>query len=541
MGPLPQLKPKCGLRQGDPLSPYLFILCMEVLSRSIEQVQETGLIHGLKLCRGVDQLTHLFFADDSVFFFHDKGETATHLMKLIKEYCEVSGQRLNLEKSGIVFSPNTTLARMRKVMRSVKIHKNKGIGKYLGIPAEFQESKQDIFKSLIEHVTRRISSWNGIFLSPAGRLTLISSVLSNLSNYFLSVCKVPGEQRVKDEVYWPLKKDGIYSFKSGYGLIFGDYMEKRGSQKDKNRIGDKGREFCRKKLWHLPIPSNWKILIWKILTDTLPIGAESFVRDRELSDLIWAGSELGIRTENAETVDIKDWIINRIRYFYSRKEGERSVISFVAILWGLWSIRNNVIFKDMAVNQQFLVNGLFKAVNENVQILSDHIERKDVQNNKSKGQKEQSNYSLAEIREGKPVRVIGTHGTCEAIRVKVDASWRRDYEAVVGLVAYDFTGMEILRRQLKIRAESALQAEALGVRDVLLWAQHRGCLHLDISPDCLQLINQIAGVEMENHLIRQLLANLRRLYAYYHCLSFNFIPRKLNTVEHGLAYQAMRL
>ncbi|XP_074265915.1 cytochrome P450 81Q32-like [Silene latifolia] len=123
-----------------------------------------------------------------------------------------------------------------------------------------------------------------------------------------------------------------------------------------------------------------------------------------------------------------------------------------------------------------------------------------------KGQEGHSMSSLAEIRDGKPVRIIGTQGTCEAIRVKVDASWRRDYKAAIGWVAYDSTGTEIIRRQQKMRAESALQAEAFGLRDVLLWAQQCGCLHLDISTDCLQLINQIAGIEKENHLIRQSLA-----------------------------------
>ncbi|XP_074315370.1 uncharacterized protein LOC141651564 [Silene latifolia] len=338
-------------------------------------------------------------------------------------------------------------------------------------------------------------------------------------------------------------------------------MERRGSYKDKNRIGDRGREFCKKKLWHLLVPRIWKILVWKILTNTLPIGvefekrklaidsfccmcgedrrkvesAEHLFRDCEISSRIWAGSELGIRVENAGTINITDWIIDWIRYLYSRKEGERSVIIFVAILWGLWNIRNNIIFKGMTTNPQILANCLYKSVNENVRILSDHVEGKDMHWIIREGHEELSTSILAEIREGNPVRVISTQGKCEVVRVKVDASWGQNYEAAVGWVAYDCTGKEIIRRQIKARAESALQAEALGVREVLIWAHNSGILHLDISSACLQLINQIAGVEKENHLIKYLLENLRELYASYHCLCFNFIPRHLNTVAQSIA------
>ncbi|XP_074271288.1 uncharacterized protein LOC141595219 [Silene latifolia] len=264
-------------------------------------------------------------------------------------------------------------------------------------------------------------------------------------------------------------------------------------------------------------------------------------RDCELSRRIWAGSELGIRVMNAETGDIKEWIINWIRYFYNRMGGERSVIAFAAILWGLWTLRNNVIFKEMAVTQQYLVHGFFKSVHENIRILCAHLAKKDKGIINCNGQDEQSLSSLAEIREGKPIRVIGMQGTCEVIRVKVDASWRQDYRAAIGWVAYNSAGTEIIRKQQKIRAESALQAEALGIRNALSWAQQCRYLHLDIATDCLQLINQIAGIEKENHLINQALASIRWLYADFHCLSFNFIPRSLNVVAHGLAYQAMRL
>ncbi|XP_074289521.1 uncharacterized protein LOC141614676 [Silene latifolia] len=182
--PLPQFKPQCGLRQGDPLSPFLFILCMEVLAGSIENVVELGRIKGIELCRGIRPLSHVFFVDDSIFFFHDKDDSAFHLKSNIDSYCEASGQMLNLEKSGILFSPSTTLAKAQRIMGICGVRNGKGIGKYLGIPVEFQASKHGIFRSLLEYVTRRISSSNGIFLSPAGSQNSNLKVVTNVSKVY---------------------------------------------------------------------------------------------------------------------------------------------------------------------------------------------------------------------------------------------------------------------------------------------------------------------------------------------------------------------
>ena len=58
-----------GLRQGDPLSNYLFIICANGLSSPLRELQERGLIHGCSIARSAPSISHLFFADVIYFFF----------------------------------------------------------------------------------------------------------------------------------------------------------------------------------------------------------------------------------------------------------------------------------------------------------------------------------------------------------------------------------------------------------------------------------------------------------------------------------------
>jgi hypothetical protein len=66
--PSREFYPQRGLRQGDPLSPYLFIICADVLSGLISQAQTTHLIHGVKIAPMASEISHLLFADDSLMF-----------------------------------------------------------------------------------------------------------------------------------------------------------------------------------------------------------------------------------------------------------------------------------------------------------------------------------------------------------------------------------------------------------------------------------------------------------------------------------------
>lgn len=88
-----------GIKQGDPLSPYLFILAPEALSRGLNDRFDRGLIRPFHVPRGCSPVSHLAFADDVVIFLRDDPTSISNLMDFLREYEAASGQLINLEKS----------------------------------------------------------------------------------------------------------------------------------------------------------------------------------------------------------------------------------------------------------------------------------------------------------------------------------------------------------------------------------------------------------------------------------------------------------
>ncbi|XP_075645525.1 secreted RxLR effector protein 78-like [Castanea sativa] len=90
--PTSHITPSRGIRQGDPLSPYLFLLCAEGLSALIQQAVERGQLDGIVVCRGGPKLSHLFFADDSLIFCKATIVECESLQKILQVYEQTLGQ-----------------------------------------------------------------------------------------------------------------------------------------------------------------------------------------------------------------------------------------------------------------------------------------------------------------------------------------------------------------------------------------------------------------------------------------------------------------
>ena len=105
-GALEAFQPSRGIRQGDLLSPYLFILCMEVLGALIEDKGRERLWNPIKASQNGPAISHLFFADDLMLFTKANRENCVAIKEVLESFCELSGQQIGSEKSRIYFSPN---------------------------------------------------------------------------------------------------------------------------------------------------------------------------------------------------------------------------------------------------------------------------------------------------------------------------------------------------------------------------------------------------------------------------------------------------
>ena len=105
--PRGHIKPSRGIKQGDPLSPYLFLTCVEGLSAMLRRAEERRQLHGILSCRNGVQISHLLFVDDSLLFCQATMEECQQLQTIFEQYEEASGQSINKSKTALFFSKNT--------------------------------------------------------------------------------------------------------------------------------------------------------------------------------------------------------------------------------------------------------------------------------------------------------------------------------------------------------------------------------------------------------------------------------------------------
>lgn len=181
------VKPSRGLRQGDTISPYLFIICAEVLSCLIKAAENQDRLHGIRICNRAPSISHLFFADDSFIFFKATITECDVLKDIFYSYELASGQKINFDKSNISFSHNVpldqqeSLALILNVCRGVDKHDT-----YLGLPMEISYSKLEAFGFLKEKIKKKLTGWREKYLSAAGKEILLKAVIQSIPTYIMS-------------------------------------------------------------------------------------------------------------------------------------------------------------------------------------------------------------------------------------------------------------------------------------------------------------------------------------------------------------------
>lgn len=192
------IMPKRGLRQGDPISPYLFLLCTEGLTALIQRKQEMGILHGCKIARHAPVVTHLFFADDCYLFFRATSEEAECIKECLSYYAQASGQLVNFHKSCNHFSRNTSNPIASAISQILQVSIEREPSVYLGLPNLVSKNRYEIFRYIKERVWNKMQGWKGKILSRSSKEILIKSVIQSIPSYVMSVFLLP--KRLCDEV-----------------------------------------------------------------------------------------------------------------------------------------------------------------------------------------------------------------------------------------------------------------------------------------------------------------------------------------------------
>ncbi|KAL9688993.1 hypothetical protein QQ045_033422 [Rhodiola kirilowii] len=164
---------------------------MEWLTRTINNAVSNRLMRGFQNGVFGRYINTLLFADDILIFTNGCKKSLEAMTKIIKDFCHLSGQQLNNDKSFIFCSEDMSNTRQKQILEVTKFHKGTFPVKYLGVPLYVGRTKIEYFKDLEEKVQKRMGGWMKNIISFGGKVTLIESVLNSVGIHCMSVLPIP--------------------------------------------------------------------------------------------------------------------------------------------------------------------------------------------------------------------------------------------------------------------------------------------------------------------------------------------------------------
>lgn len=245
-----------GLKQGDPLAPFLFLLVAEGLSGLIRNALSFGKFKGFKFGSSKVIISHLQYVDDTILVGEACDVNFWTMKAILLFFFElVSGLKINYHKSCLVgVTVDTSFLCSAAEFLNCKVG---GLPfKYLGLPVGANPREASTWQPLLNALVKRLYSWKNRYLSLDGRIVLINSILSSIPTYFLSFMKMPLKVwrevvRIQREFLW----GGTSGGKKIPWVKWSDVCKSR----DKSGLGVKNLA-----LFNLSLLAKWR---WRLLTD----------------------------------------------------------------------------------------------------------------------------------------------------------------------------------------------------------------------------------------------------------------------------------
>ncbi|XP_074305162.1 uncharacterized protein LOC141640175 [Silene latifolia] len=180
---------KSGLTQGDPLSPYLFILAMEILSRYLRKICTSPNVSYHPKCTKLG-LTHLIFADDLMIFTKGDVPSITAVLQVLESFSTWSRLYANTEKTEIYFG-GVSAAIRQQILQGIGFSEGKFPFRYLVLPLATARITVDSYGVLLNKIQSYLQHWATRFFSYVGKVQLLNSVIFGLTNFWCATALLP--------------------------------------------------------------------------------------------------------------------------------------------------------------------------------------------------------------------------------------------------------------------------------------------------------------------------------------------------------------
>ncbi|XP_062119263.1 uncharacterized protein LOC133833014 [Humulus lupulus] len=178
-----------GLRQGDPMSPLLFVIIMEYLTRSLQQAAQNSPFRYHPMCKGL-KLINLCFADDLLLFCKGSLAAIRVVKEVLDSFATATGLTINSDKS-LVFFGGVSITDRTIIAHELNLTEGLFPLTYLGVPMRPTKWRHEDCEIILQKFCLKIQNWASRHLSFAGKIQLINSVLLGLRNYWMYIFILP--------------------------------------------------------------------------------------------------------------------------------------------------------------------------------------------------------------------------------------------------------------------------------------------------------------------------------------------------------------